>query len=159
MNTNDPRQFWPEEGGVETSGSEGSAHEARAPQHASGISEPQKGGHSLENKKEEDVSGASQYRAPGMPVGTPQRIPDEVKIGSELPPSASIKQEDEKPLHSQPDAWDPSEEDDEGVVHTGAEGARQQGNNFLVIIFFAVIILVVIGVFLYQYFSLTLGTK
>jgi hypothetical protein len=95
------------------------------------------------------------YRAPGMPEGVPQHIPDVVKVGSELPPSASIREQET--IHSPSHGWDPSEEDGAGVVSTNARGAKQSGSGVFVLAFFVIIALVVLGIFLYRYLNLALG--
>ena len=137
---------------------EGGAREARAdtipPTDSTPVPESQKEEMTPEVEQSEPEEGA--YRAPGMPEGAPQHIPDTVKVGSELPPSAAIKQEEES-VHSSAPGWNPSEEDEVGVVHTDAKGVKQTSSAVFVFIFFAVIALVVLGIFLYRYLNLTLG--
>ncbi|MBC8464872.1 MAG: hypothetical protein H8D63_00655 [Parcubacteria group bacterium] len=172
MTTNDPHRFWPEEGSdtdtsTEPAGdgdsSQGGARGARASQStldtsdtlpASVVSEPQKEETSHQAKEQSEYKKGA-YRAPGMPAGVPQRIPGRVKVGSELPPPGSIRQEET--TYTPTRGWEPDEEDAEGVVHINAKGVRQTGSGVFVFAFFAIIVLVVLGVFLFRYLNLTLG--
>ncbi len=142
---------------AKTESVEEGAREARAdtipPTNSTPAPESRREETSPEVEQSEPEKGA--YRAPGMPEGAPQHIPDTVKVGSELPPSASAREQET--IHPPSHGWTPEEEDEVGVVHTNAKGAKQTGNNLTVLAFFVVIALVVLCIFLYRYLNLALG--
>jgi cobalamin biosynthesis Mg chelatase CobN len=132
--SNNPNRFWPDESEQEKEDvSDGDVVGAREARAVPGTPK----------------TPSTTYRAPGMPAGAPEHLPSDVKIGAEI--MSTDKEVPEKR------EWPKDEEDDEGVVRTGAKGASQTSSGVWLGLFFAVIIVVILSVFLYRYIVDALG--
>lgn len=98
----------------------------------------------------EKSTTTERYHAPGMPEGTPEHIPNNLAVGVETFQSEEIARNE--PVRND---WE-GEEDEEGVVRTGAKGVPQTSSGIWVAVFFGSIVIVVLGVFVYQYISFLL---